>query len=208
MTRFFLALLILLSLYTQSVTGHEWRGVAQRLEASVYRMAIVGAGGSSGCSAWLLNAERDIVVTAGHCAPAGVSVTVGGRHAELLVANADLDVAVLSVRGIRGTPLQFRSTVVTLGMPVATIGYPMRSRQPIFRAGWVAGTSVTMPDSTGLMLDLVVQAGQSGSPVVDSDGRVVTMVRRTFTDAIFRSITMGMDTRALWNFVEEYLPTD
>ena len=198
-------LALLASLFLQSlVYGQDWERVAAQLDASVFRMEMAGADGVAGCSAWLFNASDDLVVTAEHCTPAAVTFTIDDLHAEVVASSVELDIAVLHVEGITGTALTFRAGPAVSGMRVATIGYPMGSLDPIFRAGWVAGPAVRLPTGVGVLLDLHVQSGQSGSPVVDRDGALVTMVRRTLMDPLYRPITMGISSLDMLGFLEPY----
>ena len=194
-----------------SVAAHDWAPAAARLEASVFRVLSTLGPMEVPCSAWLLNDEDDFVVTVDHCIPHvggdGFGITVGGRHAEVAKRNGTIDAVVLHVRGISGEPLVFRSTEMVKGMAVAVDGYAMGLTTSTFRAGWVGNVGAVLRGRQYVLFDFEVQGGHSGSPVVDRGGFAVSIIVRTQHDGVGRKVTVGLHTRELWDFVEEFLPS-
>lgn len=110
--------------------------------------------------------------------------TASGRlPAEVVVYDADLDVAVLSVPGLDAPPLPFAARVRPT-MPVAIVGYPedgpfrietgrVRSQQRL-RSPNIYGQGTVLRDV--LSVRAIVRPGNSGGPVLDSAGDTVGVV--------------------------------
>lgn len=138
-------------------------------------------------SGWV--AARDIVVTNAHviAGEEDTTVQVGGRapglSAQPVAFDPTDDVAVLRVPGLGLAPLALASDPAS-GAPGAILGYPENG--PLrARAGRIGRTqTVLTQDAYGrgpvsrLLTPLVgvVHAGNSGGPLVGSDGRVLTTV--------------------------------
>ena len=201
---------VLVVLLTVPLAAHDWTGVAEKLEAASFRLrSTTPAGYTGSCVAWLVNDADDYVVTAGHCVQDMTSITVRDRHASVEKLNTTLDLAVLKVKGLRGSPLVFRPTPLVKGVAAAVLGYPLELGSPVFRAGWVAHPNAEHPRTgeAAVLLDLVVQAGHSGSAVVDRNGFVFSLVLSTMPDPGSRWITLGVQRKPLLDFVEDYLPS-
>jgi S1-C subfamily serine protease len=114
-------------------------------------------------------------------------VQIGGDGPELparaLAYDARNDVAVLRVSGLNQPPLSFAPSV-SAGTSGAILGYPLNGPYDVRAARVGATTSVLSQDAYGrgpvqrsmTALRGLVRSGNSGGPVVDGSGRVLTTV--------------------------------
>jgi S1-C subfamily serine protease len=138
-------------------------------------------------SGWI--AENGIVVTNAHVVAGQQDTTVqaGGEgprlQAQAIAFDSHNDVAVLRVAGLAGRPLPIASDPAP-GTSAAILGFPENGPYDV-RAGRLGATrSVLTQDAYGngpvtrrlTTLRGVVRPGNSGGPMVDGDGRVVTTV--------------------------------
>jgi S1-C subfamily serine protease len=145
-------------------------------------------------------------MTAAHCLSA--SVTVEGHIAWAVFVNEDADLAVLMVPGISLPALQPRVQDIEVGMPVATFGYGHGWPVPQMRIAHVAVVGALMeflPDTQRvLVVDNVLVGGMSGGPMVDEDGRVVSVNQLTDSGSgsgMGRVMPLVMEiTRQFWEF--------
>jgi hypothetical protein len=139
-------------------------------------------------SGWI--AENGIVVTNAHVVAGEDDTTVQlrgvGPHyrATPVWFDSRNDVAVLRVDGIRGTPALRTNPGASSGTSAAVLGFPLNGPYDVEPARLGQTTQVLTQDAYGngpvrrLITSFrgLVRSGNSGGPVVDSAGRVVTTV--------------------------------
>ena len=139
-------------------------------------------------SGWI--AENGIVVTNAHVVAGENDTTVQlrgvGPHyrATAIWFDSRNDVAVLRVDGIRGTPALRTNPDAPSGTSAAVLGFPLNGPYDVEPARLGQTSQVITQDAYGngpvrrLITSLrgLVRSGNSGGPVVDGDGRVVTTV--------------------------------
>ncbi len=147
-----------------------------------HRVAVAGGSGT-------LIGTDGLVVTAAHIAVAEsyrteVALPGGERYdARLLALLPEKDVAVLCVPGLVNRPgARLRLSDPLPGSPVLAFGSP-RSGRIAAAAGWVRGGRLSGSIRYGrfvleapLELELAIEPGFSGGPVVDTDGELVGML--------------------------------
>ncbi len=119
------------------------------------------------------------VVTNAHVVAGHTSITVNGAPAQVALFDANNDVAVLRVPS-SGTPLPLRTTTPDRGSRVSVVGFPLdatRTRAPGVIDGVLTAQgrdiynqSILM--KTVLVVEVNVQPGNSGSPVMDGSSAV------------------------------------
>jgi hypothetical protein len=155
--------------------------------ASVVRVQGTACGLGVEGSGWI--AADGIVVTNAHVVAGQQDTTVqaagqGPRlRAQAIAFDPHNDVAVLRVAGLAGRPLPIASDPAA-GTSAAILGFPQNGPYDV-RAGRLGATrTVVTQDAYGAgpvtrrltTLRGVVRPGNSGGPMVDGDGRVVTTV--------------------------------
>jgi S1-C subfamily serine protease len=139
-------------------------------------------------SGWI--AENGIVVTNAHVVAGEDDTTVQlrgvGTHyrATAVWFDSRNDVAVLRVDGIRGTPALRVNADAASGTSAAVLGFPLNGPYDVQPARLGQTSEVITQDAYGngpvrrpiTSLRGLVRSGNSGGPVVDSAGRVVTTV--------------------------------
>lgn len=109
--------------------------------------------------------------------------------AELVKADAALDVALLRIPETLPAMRLHPEPTVPLGLEVYVIGYPQPHIQGASRkitAGIVNGyrnESISRPDSGLLQVSAEISQGNSGGPVIAADGTVIGMVQRKINTA-------------------------
>jgi S1-C subfamily serine protease len=134
-------------------------------------------------SAWALDADEGLLVTAAHVVNSGQGFFAGDQTAEVVGVAPCEDLAVLRVDGgVRGESLTLGDadqgeTVLAFGFPeAAQDGEPASSTR-----GVVSAAHTTFPDPApdvpayrdAIRTDTALDRGFSGGPLVDLDGKVV-----------------------------------
>jgi S1-C subfamily serine protease len=161
-------------IFVQFQDGHSYTGSAFAVR--------------SDASGGLLLTNRHVLVDSAGNPPLKIGVAFNGSNqnfrAELLKVHPTADVALLRVRIDRGVPtvagLADSTTAVQVGEPVAVIGYPLGLDMPMGGDFASAGVHATLTLGTAskvlptlLQLEGYGAEGSSGSPVFNSDGKVV-----------------------------------
>ena len=158
----------------------------QQAHASVVRILGHACGLAVQGSGWV--ARPDTVVTNAHVVAGEDDTTVepdggDGLDATAVVFDPHNDVAVLRVPGL-GLPTLNQRSGAAAGAPVAILGYPENGPYRAVAGRLGETTTVLSRDAYGggpvrrrmTSLRGNIRSGNSGGPVVDSDGRVVTTV--------------------------------
>ncbi len=167
----------------------SWIEVVKKVALSVVAVQRPTAGENgepviaNGCTGFVIHAHDGYVMTAHHCLNEGTAdaIFVDGEPTRLVWSSVIHDAAVLSVK-TRKPALRLSYRALEWGMPVATLGYGYGLDGALFRAGYVANPGVKdprtgYPDVTWFVFDRPFIGGQSGGPVFDVDGRVVSIVQ-------------------------------
>jgi S1-C subfamily serine protease len=128
------------------------------------------------------------VLTVAHALSGGHAVDVAGRSARVLRVDRRLDLALLSVPGLRAPAVRLRS-----GGEAPRVGIPvLRGRRPQTLAASIRRRVLVrfrdQPsdpplERPGLEVAARIDAGDSGAPVVDRHGRVLGVLYARASDA-------------------------
>ena len=166
----------------------DWSSVASELEPS---LVTVEHSGSPVCSGFIIDAKKHLVLSANHCW-SDIEFTVDGSVVTPVWYSYELDLMVLEVGGVVDRPaLKLRTKLMRDGMEVMAVGHAYGSGSNYKRAGHIAAMSVIPPGSFGsflfsigrdplqphLALDFDVVGGMSGGAIVDTDGKVMSLVQ-------------------------------
>jgi S1-C subfamily serine protease len=161
----------------------EWFvGDYQKARSSVVRIECGGAHGAG----FFFHSPRHIA-TAYHVIELGRGVTVtlsDGRSfdAEVVATDVKHDLAILEIHeGASNAPLPPATDKPDFGTPILIIGHPLATRSMVGeRKGlleWNPGRGiVTRLGDEWLQIDVLVNGGDSGGPVLDREGRVLGVI--------------------------------
>jgi Trypsin-like peptidase domain/Polysaccharide deacetylase len=127
----------------------------------------------------------ELLITNQHVVEGCSSVDVisrdGRRTGSIGTADADIDLAILRVSGLRGATARLRDpTNVSLGEPVLVFGYPLAgalSSGGNFTSGVVSALRGLRDSANQLQITSPVQPGNSGGPLMDSSGLVISVIQ-------------------------------
>lgn len=163
-------------------------GLERSLEAPPLDAVVLVEQGSTSCAGAVVSPDG-LVVTAYHCVAAGgrpLLRTRGGRRVVGRVRAVDraADLALVEAPELAGAPwIPVADHAPSPGEPVAALGHPYGARLPL---GFMQGTLrwsvsrgvVSAVGPVALQFDAAVNPGNSGGPLVDSQGRLVGVVSR------------------------------
>lgn len=175
-------------LFLLPVSGHalpSWDGVFDRAKQSVVRLEMNDEAGKPAglCSAFSINEDRNYYLTAAHCYDA--QMHVGNHMAQPVYFAPDLDLMVVSIPGITRRALMPGRQAVN-GQDVAAIGYA-EGLELAIRTGTVQradhlrtlriGDIFSFVEITARFMetDFALIGGQSGGPMVDRNGRLISV---------------------------------
>jgi hypothetical protein len=128
------------------------------------------------------------------CRSIDVIATDGRRTAVLVDADDQIDLALLSVSGIKGATARLRTPRnVRLGESVMVFGFPLAgslSSSGNFTSGLVSALRGLRDAAGELQITAPVQPGNSGGPLMDASGLVIGVVQAKL-DALRSAIVTG-----------------
>lgn len=196
--------LLLILAVTASASAFEWTSTARRVLPSLVQLQT--GNGDGFCSGWVIDNTNDYVMTADHCMHnkwTKDGVFVDGILAMEVAHDSVLDFAVLYVSGIDRPALQPDMKPLEAGQPIAALGFGYGFKGFMFRSGVVSNPDKEYPDFdlTGSFVELgfTVIGGMSGGPVINSHGKVVSIVQMGTDDMAF-----GRPIGVLWRMTRSY----
>lgn len=169
----------------QPVSPHPIESVLHNARIAAVRVSMESEGEYSHIGSGFVVAEDGYIVTARHVANKGGKYRVSfadGTELDAKVAfiSSLADCAVLKVRHKGLAHMKIRSQGPRLGETVFTVGTPISTfLENYITCGIVSKLRVSVEKLGALdvfMIDAAVSPGNSGGPVIDTDGRVVGMV--------------------------------
>ena len=123
------------------------------------------------CTAFSVNESKGYWMTAAHCLAVGEDGQLDGQALEVLAADPEIDLAVLT--GPRRPAFQLATTAPEIGDDVVVIGYAFGSRSPLVLFGRMSNPAANVYEGVTLsVVDLTSGGGASGGPTIDASGRV------------------------------------
>lgn len=170
------AVVVAVGVMSGSAFAAEWATVAKTVRESIVEIAIGTVGA---CSGFVIDAERDFVLTAAHCdnEESGKDLFVDLRPAKVVAKDTKQDLMVLLVPGIDRPALNLAKDNPKVGDEVASYGFGYALEEPLFRVAHVSGRDIALERSRVLAIDATFVGGQSGGPVVNAAGEVVMIVQ-------------------------------
>lgn len=176
--------LVLLALATPSAQS-PWTAVAEKLKASIVFL--------ENCTGFVIDAKRHLVLTAQHCE--AEKMLADGTPAYKVFADGRKDLLVIRAHGVDKPALKLAAKDPEIGQEVATLGFGWALEFPMFRMSHVSHPRFEIEGLSGpfVVVDTSYVGGQSGGPVVDASGAVVSIVQRGDQDGTF-GLGVGVET--------------
>ena len=178
----------------RAVRGVDFASVAQQTQGAVGLITVRigrdyfdGTGFVVSSDGYMLT-NWHVVSDTVHAEPDTIWVTMAdqsvARFADVIATSRERDVALIKVRGYQGPHLEnvdWKGTQARQGEPAALIGFPAgsgfaRDRASVVRTSMTAGI-LSRVTTDLIQFDGMTTGGSSGSPVVNSDGTVVSVHR-------------------------------
>lgn len=184
--RLVVAICVLLQALTfpSEAYAKSWEKVLMHVSQSVVRLNITDEKFSGICSAFSINEKDHLFLTAAHCY--GRFIEVGGNQAQVVYFNKDSDLMVLVIPGEKREAVPHAKGPASLGQSVAAIGFANGWRVPSAKVGSVmvpklhiqdVNTEGEPIDDDFLVTDFSFVGGQSGGPVVNTEGQAVGVIQ-------------------------------
>jgi len=128
--------------------------------------------------------------------------------AKVVYTDPKSDVAILKItdtsfKNLGAIPYTFKHSESELAENVFTYGYPQNG--PVYNAGWVTAQNGLNNDSIDYQISIPINAGSSGSPLLDGKGNIVGIVKAKETR--LEGVHFALKSNYLINAIEN-IPTD
>lgn len=173
-----LSLLVALALVPSLVFAADWTTAYEKLKDSV--VYVETSQGS--CTAFVINEEKNLVLTAAHCYDEIGKVYVDQRPASKVVyRDTKKDLMVLEVPDLNKPAVALAKNDPKVGDEIASYGYGYGLEQPFFKTHHTMGANIHInSDGYGgpyVGVDTAFNPGMSGGPVVNPLGELVAVVQ-------------------------------
>lgn len=158
------------------------------------------------CTAFSINEKRHLWMTADHCAFDVVSIA-GGWGSEYWHDPA-VDLAIIEVPDVSVKALRARRSVSKVGDRVTISGYPFSNTIPLTTFGYVSAFGIEITDQDGDtsvkdIFNISSCRGNSGAPILDKHGDVVSVVTTGFGSTC-AGIVAGVPWTTVAKVMNEY----
>jgi S1-C subfamily serine protease len=168
------------------VTGAEAQDFAKAIKKAANSIVYVEPlDGSGGCTGFVVNKTEKYVMTAAHCDnDSGKGVLLDRVKGEIIAKDSKKDVMIFYVKHLdpNKEDLYFANKNPSIGDEVVSAGFGYALERPFFRKSMVSDDAVMIPEEgiggPFIGVDSGFIGGQSGGPVVNVNGEVVSIVQR------------------------------
>lgn len=190
-----------------NVQAYDWSTTLARVEESIVRVNADfidddGDEAMKTCTGFIINQRENYVLTAHHCL--GEQVRVDGMMSYIVKDSDRLDLTILVNLASPGRPaLKPSSKQLRRGLPVAALGYGHAQASLTSKTGAIMAPAFTWHGFPGVyfLVDFGLVSGMSGGPMVDAEGRVVSINQQTDPDTM---TGLGRPLSVLREFAKGY----
>lgn len=200
-----LAILLLLSMMIAPV-GTDWASIIKPVSKQVPRLEILAADSAkpAKCSGVIINAAEGYVLTAAHCVEGtNNSLTVNGRHGEVIKTNRLLDLAIVKTFLRTEKEMILATKTPSTGSEIAIAGYSFGSEEITVQFGRIS--QPLNPETKSLWLDGRIIPGQSGGAVINTKGELVGMTSSVYYSGA-SDMGAAVPIEQIADFVIPYIP--
>lgn len=161
------------------------------------------------CTASSINQEQSLWLTAAHCVAGGDDRYIGGIKVEIVEQKDSIDLAVVKVPGLKVKAIKFAKKGPAVGDLIMVAGHPLGLKPLFLTIGYVANPSAWFDDGDRfyMLYGVTGAPGNSGSPVVNKKGELVSLLQIGWISGGGFSPMMGGSTWASLNgFLKYHLP--
>lgn len=178
----------------------DWTPIADKIGKSV--VYIRSEAGS--CTGFVIaeKGDKDRLLTAAHCD--GDKLYADDVPARILLKDGKRDLMVLEVDDLDRPLVPIAKHNPKQGEEVGSFGYGGGLEAPMFRSARVSIASVQVPGIEGgpfVLVDAAFVSGQSGGPIVNAAGEVVSIVQRASG-----TVGIGVGAETIRSKVGRFLP--
>jgi S1-C subfamily serine protease len=156
------------------VHATDWRSAASVRKSIVQLELHSDAGMEGSCTAFSIHRARRYYMTAAHCI-GPVFTMMDGHMVTVLYLNEGLDLAVIQADDASPLRPALRGAVsYEQGQEIAAWGYGYGWTEPGIKTGNIYAILLDGPQEW-IVTDFSLIPGQSGGPVIDRDGRVISI---------------------------------
>jgi serine protease Do len=183
----------------------DWTPIADKLSKSVVYIEA----GQGRCTGFIVNADRlrkdqkvDLVLTAEHCN--GTAIFADHETATVIWKDTHSDLMLLEVEDTGRPALVIAEKNPKQGQEIGSFGHGYGLEKPMFRHAYVSNAAIDLPELEGgpfVMIDAPFVPGQSGGPVIDEHGEVVSIVQQAS-----QTVGIGVGAEKIRDKIGRYLP--
>lgn len=125
-------------------------------------------------------------------------------YAVPVYSNTVTDLAILKITDtsftkVSGLPYTFPKSTAELAEPIFTLGYPRE--EVVYGEGYLSAMSGYYGDTTSYQISIFANPGNSGGPVIDSDGGVIGIISSKETNA--DGVVFAIKSRSIYDALKE-----
>lgn len=174
-----LATAVLFLLAMLPLKADQWQSAVEKVQKSVLYLEV----DEGSCTAFVINAQKKYVMSAAHCYSDKV-MWVDRVLAKVVSLDTKKDLMVLEVPNLDPAKVELKLAAQdpVIREDVMSVGFGLGLERPFFRTAHVSDTQVMIPEGDiggpFIGVDGSYTPGQSGGPVIDANGDVVSIVQR------------------------------